>query len=88
MTDQTFGNILWNFLATVSEFMSSLWSKANRDLQHFAQYPAFAQDELKFGWYSKWVTGAVRGSRCYSEMKKKSFKLVTNQILVIICQAC
>ena len=29
--------------------------------------------------------GAVRGSRYYSEMKKKSFKLVTDQVFVIIC---
>ena len=34
MTDQAFENILRNFLATVPEFVSSLWSKANRDLQH------------------------------------------------------
>ena len=29
------GNILWNFLATVAEFVSSLWCKANPDLQQF-----------------------------------------------------
>ena len=35
MTDQVFGNILWNVLVTVAKFVSSLWSKAHRELQQF-----------------------------------------------------
>ena len=35
MTGQTFGNILRNFLVTVTELVSSLWSMAHRELQQF-----------------------------------------------------
>ena len=52
----------------MAEFVCNLWSKAHRELQQ--RYFAFAQDELEFGQYSKKATGATKGSRCYSEIKK------------------
>ena len=51
-----------------------------RSIQHLLRMSS------KFGRYSKLVTGTVRGQGYYSEMKKKSFKLVTDQVLVIVCQ--
>ena len=88
MTDQAFGSILWIFLATVGELVSSIWFKANRGLQQFC-----VVSSIYSGWTRIWLVFQVDGGEQLEDEgtiwnEKKSFKLVTDQVIVIIYQTC
>ena len=86
MTDQAFGNILWNFLAIVGELVSSIWFKANQGLQKFCVVCSnlLRMNSNLVGIQSEWREQLEDEGTTLKW--KKSFKLVTDQVIVIIYQ--